>query len=107
MKGFGGGMQNLMKQANQMQNKMKKIQEEFAKKTFNGTAGGGAVEVTVNGDYMVDKIDMKPEVIESGAEMVTEMVQLAVNDAVKTAKDAYKKEMDSVTGGMGMPPGMM
>lgn len=103
MKGFGGGMQNLMKQANQMQNRMKKAQEEFAAKTFTGSAGGGAVEVVVTGDYLIDKIEIKPEVVESGAEMVGEMVQLATNDAVKTAKEEYKKSMESITGGMNLP----
>lgn len=104
MKGFGGGMQNLMKQANQMQNKMKKIQEEFAQKTFTGSAGGGAVEVVVTGEYLISTMKINPDVLSSGdAEMATEMIQLATNDAIKTAKDEYKKAMDSVTGGMGMP----
>lgn len=107
MKGFGGGMQNLMKQANQMQNKMKKIQEEFATQTFTGSAGGGAVEVVVSGEYFISSMTVKPEVLEGGdVEMATEMIQLATNDAIKTAKDEYKKAMDSVTGGAGLP-GMM
>jgi len=104
MKGFGGGMQNLMKQANQMQNKMKKVQEEFVTKEFTGSAGGGAVEVTVNGDYFIQTMTVKPEVMESGdAEMATEMIQIATNDAIKNAKDEYKKAMESVTGGASLP----
>ncbi|MGH1467364.1 MAG: YbaB/EbfC family nucleoid-associated protein [Bdellovibrionales bacterium] len=105
MKGFGaGGMQNLMKQANQMQNKMKKVQEEFTSKTFTGSAGGGAVEVVVTGEYFISTMTVKPEVLESGdAEMMTEMIQLATNDAIKVAKDAYKVEMEAVTGGAGIP----
>jgi hypothetical protein len=105
MKGFGGGgMQNLMKQANQMQNKMKKIQEEFTTKNFSGSAGGGAVEVVVTGEYFISSISVKPEVMEGGdTEMATEMIQLATNDAIKTAKAEYKKEMEAVTGGAGLP----
>jgi len=104
MKGFGGGMQNLMKQANQMQNKMKKVQEEFVTKEFTGTAGGGAVEVTVNGDYFIQTMTVKPEVMEGGdVEMATEMIQIATNDAIKNAKDEYKKAMESVTGGASLP----
>lgn len=105
MKGFGGGgMQNLMKQANQMQNKMKKVQEDFAGQTFMGTAGGGAVEVVVTGEYFISTMTIKPEVMEGGdTEMATEMIQLATNDAIKTAKAEYKKAMDSVTGGAGIP----
>ena len=104
MKGFGGGMQNLMKQANQMQNKMKKMQEEFSTQHFKGSAGGGAVEVTVSGEYYVAAMVIKPEVLEGGdTEMATEMIQIATNDAIKNAKDEYKKAMDSVTGGASIP----
>ena len=104
MKGFGGGMQNLMKQANQMQNKMKKVQEDFAVQHFSGSAGGGAVEVTVTGEYFVHAMTVKPEVMEGGdAEMVTEMIQIATNDAIKNAKEEYRKAMESVTGGASLP----
>lgn len=105
MKGFGaGGMQNLMKQANQMQNKMKKVQEEFSSKTFTGSAGGGAVEVVVTGEYFISSMNIKPEVMEGGdIEMATEMIQLAANDAIKISKAEYKKEMDSITGGASVP----
>ncbi len=105
MKGFGaGGMQKLMQQANQMQNKMKKAKEEFAKKEFSGTAGGDAVTATVNGDYLVTKLNVNPEILkDDDAEMASEMILLAVNDAIKTAKTEYQKEMDGITGGMGMP----
>lgn len=104
MKGFGGGMQNLMKQANQMQNKMKKAQEEFVEKTFTGSAGGGAVEVTVTGEYFVTAMNVKPEVMEGGeTEMAVEMIQLATNDAIKKAKEEYKKAMEAVTGGAALP----
>jgi len=108
MKGFGaGGMQKLMQQANQMQSKMKKAQDEFAKKEFTGTAGGDAVTATVSGEYLISSLQINPEILKDGdAEMASEMVLLAVNDAIKTAKAEYKKEMDGITGGMGMP-GMM
>jgi len=106
MRGLGGGMQNLMRQANQMQNKMKKVKEEFATNTFTGSAGGGAVEVVVTGDYMIDSMIIKPEVIESGTEMIIEMVQLATNDAIKMAKEEYQKTMDQITKGVSIP-GMM
>ena len=101
-KGFGGGMQNLMRQANQMQNKMKKVQEEFAGKEFSGTAGGDAVKVIVSGEYFIKSMEIKPEILED-AEMLAEVIQLATNDAIKTAKAEYQKEMDGITGGMGVP----
>lgn len=107
MKGFGGGMggmANLMKQANQMQMKMKKLQEELATREFTGTAGGGAVTAKVNGDTKVLALTINPDVIKSGdAEMLQDLVTAAVNDALKTAKDESSKEMSKITGGMNIP----
>ncbi len=105
MKGFGpGGMKNLMKQANQMQNKMKKIQDEFTSKNFTGSAGGGAVKVVVTGEYFISSTDVSPEVLKSNdSQMLAEMIQLATNDAIKIAKDAYKAEVETVTGGTSIP----
>lgn len=108
MKGFGGGamggMAGLMKQANQMQSKMKKLQEELAVREFTGTAGGGAVTVKVNGDNKVLALTINPEVMKSGdVEMLQDLVTAAVNDAIKTAKDESSKEMSKITGGMSIP----
>jgi DNA-binding YbaB/EbfC family protein len=107
MKGFGGGMggmANLMKQANQMQIKMKKAQEEMATKEFTGTAGGGAVNVKVNGENKIMALTINPEVMKTGdVEMLQDLVIAAVNDANKTAKDETSKEMSKITGGMNIP----
>ncbi len=104
MKGMAGGMAGLMKQANQMQMKMKKLQEELATREFTGTSGGGAVTAKVNGDNKVLALTINPEVITSGdAEMLQDMVISAVNDALKTAKDTSSQEMSKITGGMSLP----
>lgn len=108
MKGFGGGamggMANLMKQANQMQAKMKKLQEELATREYTGSAGGGAVSAKVNGDNKVVGLTINPEVMKSGdTEMLQDLVTAAVNDALKTAKDESSKEMSKITGGMNIP----
>jgi nucleoid-associated protein EbfC len=105
MKGFGaGGMAQLMKQANQMQLKMKKLQEELAQKTYDGSSGGGAVKVTVNGDNQIKAIDIQDDVFKSGdKEMLQDMLLTAANDALKTAKDTSAKEMEKITGGMNIP----
>ncbi len=103
MKGFGG-MQQLMKQANQMQNKMKKAQEEFKTQEFSGTAGGGAVSIRIDGDYFVKEVQVSPELLkDSDVEMVQDLILTATNDAMKTAKEAYKENMDKVTGGVNIP----
>ena len=104
MKGLPGGMAQLMKQANQMQIKMKKVQEELAQKTFEGSAGGGAVKATANGESVIKAIQIDPDVVKAGdLEMLQELVMLAVNDAIKVAKDTSSKEMEKITGGMSIP----
>jgi len=108
MKGFGGGMgggmAGLMKQANQMQMKMKKAQEELATREFNGTSGGGAVTAKVNGDNKILALTITEDVMKSGdVEMLQDLVISAVNDALKTAKDESAKEMSKITGGLNIP----
>lgn len=101
MKGFGGGLQQLMKQANQMQMKMKKVQEELASQSFEASSGGGAVVVKVTGDNKVSQITIKPDVISSGdIEMLQDLIVLATNEALKTAKATSDQEMQKITGGM-------
>ena len=104
MKGFGGGMQNLMKQANQMQAKMKKVQEELAAREYEAQAGGGGISVKVNGDNQMTSITINPEVLEGGdAEMLQDLVMAATNEALKLAKETHQKEMAKITGGFNMP----
>ncbi|WP_413612771.1 YbaB/EbfC family nucleoid-associated protein [Bdellovibrio sp. HCB-110] len=104
MKGMQGGMAQLMKQANQMQMKMKKAQEELAKKEYEATSGGGAVKVKVNGDHMITSLTIDPEVLKAGdVEMLQDMVMSATNEAVKVAKDTSAKEMEKITGGLNIP----
>ena len=103
MKGLGS-MAQLMKQANQMQMKMKKVQEEIAKMQFDGTAGGGAVKVKVSGEMRLLSLTIDPEVMKSGdVEMLQDMLLAASNEALKTAKETSQKEMEKVTGGVGLP----
>ena len=107
MKGFGGGggLQQLMKQANQMQLKMKKLQEELATRTFEGTSGGGAVLVKVSGDSRVQSVTINPEVITAGdVDMLQDLIVTATNDALKSAKTTSDQEMQKITGGA--MPGM-
>lgn len=104
MKGFGGGMQALMRQANQMQSKIKKVQEELATREFEGSAGGGAVKVKVTGDNMIAAVEIQPDLFSQGdAETLQDLVKLATNDAMKLAKTTSQDEMAKITGGMGLP----
>lgn len=104
MKGFAGGMAQLMKQANQMQMKMKKVQEDIGQQTFDGTAGGGAVKVTVNGDHLLKSVAISSDLIKSGdPEMLQDLIVMASNDAIKVAKETMAKEMEKISGGMNIP----
>lgn len=104
MKGMPGSMQALMKQANQMQMRMKKAQEDLAKQEFEGTSGGGAVTVKVTGDNKICSVHINPDVVKTGdVEMLQDLIVTATNDALRTAKDISQKEMEKITGGMSIP----
>lgn len=108
MKGFSGGLQQLMRQANQMQAKVKKMQEELSQREFEGTSGGGAVAIKVNGGNKLLAVQIKKDVVESGdVEMLQDLILTAVNDALKTAKETSDKEMEKITGGFPGLGGMM
>jgi DNA-binding YbaB/EbfC family protein len=103
MKGFGG-MQNFVRQAAQLQNKIKKLQEELAQRTYEGTSGGGAVTVTVKGENTISGLQIKEDVFKSGdVELLQDLVLTAANEALKKAKDTQSAEMEKLTGGMGIP----
>lgn len=95
---------NLMKQAQEMQGKMASIQEDLAKKTITGSAGGGMVEVTVNGQGDILGIKIEDALINIEEKvMLQDLITAASNDAVRRAKDLSKNEMGQLTGGMGLP----
>ncbi|MEQ1876996.1 MAG: YbaB/EbfC family nucleoid-associated protein [Bdellovibrionia bacterium] len=107
MKGMPGGMQKFIQQANQLQSKIKKLQEELATREFEATAGGGAVTVKVNGDNKILALTIKEDVMKAGdVEMLQDLVLTAVNEAIRIAKETSETEMNKLTGGFSMP-GMM
>lgn len=98
----------MMKQLQQMQAKMAKVQEDLGSMTVTGTAGGGVVEVVVNGHQKVLSVTVKPEVIDpSDVEMLQDLVLAAVNEAMDKARELASKEMGSLTAGLGLPPGLL
>jgi DNA-binding YbaB/EbfC family protein len=99
-----GGMGNLLKQAQEMQARMAKIQEELANKTVEGSAGGGMVQATVNGQFNVTAIKIEPSVINvEEKEMLEDLVLAAVNDGVRKAREMASSEMSKLTGGLKIP----
>ena len=104
MKNMQGGMAQLLKQANQMQGKMKKVQEDLAARTYDGTSGGGAVKVTISGEHYLKSVSINPDVMQAGdVEMLQDLIMAATNDAIKVARETSAKEMEKVTGGMSIP----
>lgn len=110
MKRGGGGfgnMQQLMQQAKQMQQKMEAMQAELAHKTVDGAAGGGAVKATVNGKQELLNLVISKEAVEGAdAEMLSDMVKAAVNDALTKSRELQNQMMGGAMGGMSLPPGL-
>jgi DNA-binding YbaB/EbfC family protein len=99
-----GGMGNLLKQAQEMQSRMAKIQEELAQKTVDGSAGGGMVQVTVNGQLALTAIKIDQSVINSEEkEMLEDLIMAAINDGMRKARDMASTEMNKITGGLKIP----
>ncbi len=103
-----GGMGNLMKQAQQMQAKMAKAQEELSKMEVVGEAGAGMVKVTMLGSHSVRRVEIDESLMTDAddKEMVEDLVAAAINDAVRRVEEQNKDKMGALTGGMQLPPGM-
>lgn len=102
--GGGGGFGNLVKQAQQMQMKIQKIQSEMADKTAEGTAGGGMVKVVANGKQELVSIEINKEVVNpDDVEMLQDLVLEATNSALKNVSTMMSEAMNKVTGGLNIP----
>ena len=87
-----------------MQRQVAQLQDELAKRSFEGSAGGGAVVVTVNGKREFQSIRIKPEVVDpQDVEMLEDLVGAALKDALVKAEEASSEAMKGVTGGLGLP----
>lgn len=100
-----GGMGNLMKQAQQLQQKMADAQEELVNIEVEGSAGGGMVNVRANAKLQILGINIDPEVLRDDKEMIEDLVLAAVNQALNNAQEAAQEHLGKATGGM-LPPGM-
>jgi nucleoid-associated protein EbfC len=99
-----GAMGDLLKQAQEMQSRMAKIEEELAHKTVQGSAGGGMVQVTVNGQFNITAVQIEPSVINSSEkEMLEDLILAAVNDGMRKARELASSEMSKLTGGLKIP----
>ena len=108
--GFGGGMppggmNNLVKQAQKMQRQMAEMQEELKSKKIQTSSGGGAVKVTVNGERLIESLEISEDVLED-LEMLQDLVVTAVNEGMRQMEELVNGQMSTLTGGMGLPPGL-
>lgn len=104
---MGFNQRDIMRQVQQMQDRMAKAQEEVAAATVEGSAGGGVVTVAMSGDQELRVVTIKPEAVDpDDVETLQDLVYAAVNDALQRSKELQASRLEQVTGGMGLPPGL-
>lgn len=100
----GGNQKDLMKQAQQLQNKLMKAQEELATAVVEGSAGGGVVSVSITGQFRVQEVRIDPEVVSADdVEMLQDLVAAAVNEAIEKVQNLQSQSMGALTGGLKLP----
>jgi DNA-binding YbaB/EbfC family protein len=98
------GMGNMLKQAQQLQSKIFKLQEELAERRVETTVGGGMVKAVANGKQQLESIKIEPEVVDpNDVQMLEDLIVAAVNDVLKKAQEMVSEEMTKLTGGFKIP----
>ncbi len=100
-----GGMGNMLKQAQKMQENMQKMQEEVAQLEVEGQSGGGMVKVVMTGRHDIKRVSIDDSLMGDDKDMLEDLIAAAVNDAVRQVEKSSQDKMSSVTGGMDLPPG--
>lgn len=98
-------MGDLMKQAQQLQEKMQQAQEEASRAELTGQSGAGLVTVVMTGRYDVKRVQIDPCLLTEDKEMLEDLLAAAVNDAVRKVEENNRQSMSELAGGMGMPAG--
>lgn len=101
-----GGLGPLMKQAQQMQENMKDMQEQLATVEVEGQSGAGMVKVIMTCRYDVKRVNIDDSLLNDDKDMLEDLLAAAVNDAVRRVEATTQEKMSGVTAGMGLPPGM-
>ncbi|MCK5124107.1 MAG: YbaB/EbfC family nucleoid-associated protein [Dehalococcoidia bacterium] len=95
---------SMLRQAQQLQAKLAKAQEELGSMTVEATSGGGAVKVVIDGHQKVHSVEISPEAVEAGdIELLQDLVMSAVNEAVTKSQELVNKHLSSLTGGLNIP----
>ena len=102
--GMGGNMNNMIKQAQKMQQDMMKMQEEMEQSEFEASAGGGVVTVKMSGKKELVSVSIKPEAVDpDDVEMLEDLILTAVNDVLSKVDSMNASKMNSITGGLNIP----
>jgi len=101
-----GGLGNLMKQAQKMQEQMQRAQEELANMEVTGQAGGGMVKVVMTGRHDLKRVSIDDSLMQDDKEMLEDLVAAAVNDAVRQLEKVSQEKMGGLTAGLNLPGGM-
>lgn len=104
---LGGGAQNMnqmIRQAQKMQDQITELQEEIEARDFSATSGGGAVEVTLSGKKIIKSLNIKPEAVDpEDVEMLQDLIISAINEAINNIESTTEAEMSKITGGVSIP----
>ena len=101
-----GQLGNLMRQAQQMQERMKQLQDELARAEITGESGAGMVKVTLSGKHQAHRVQIDPAALKEDKEFLEDLVAAAINDAVQKVEQMAREKMAQATGGLGLPPGL-
>ena len=101
------GMEEMMRQVQNLQTKIRRLQKDLEERVYEGTSGGGVVKAFVNGKKMLLKIEISKEVVGDDVGMLEDMVVAAVEEAQRKADEAAKEEMRRITGSLPIPPGIL
>ena len=101
-----GGLGNLMKQAQLVQENMKKLQEQLAVMEVEGEAGSGLVKIVMTGRHEVRRVTIDPKLLGDDKDMLEDLVAAAANDAVRKIEATTQQKMAAATAGLPLPPGM-
>ena len=106
MKGGQMGLGNLMRQAQQVQENMRKLQEELARAEVTGESGAGMVKVTLDGRHQARKVEINPAALGEDKEFLEALIAAAINDAAQKVEALSQEKLRAATGGLNLPPGL-
>ena len=102
--GGPGSMNQMLKQAQKMQEDMANLQADLEEREYTATSGGGLIEVTVDGKHLIKNLKINPDAVDpEDSEMLEDLITVAVNEAISNAMKTAEEEMGAITGGLNMP----